>query len=102
LCQNGKAASAELADYGELRDASLAALEDENTIEARGVTMLEGASGGDGVVGAGHEETVLDDDEPQLVARVIVVGHLSVLILNSLSDAVDGEGLDVRGHAGIP
>lgn len=96
MCQNGKTASAELTDYGKLRDAGLAALEDENTVEARGVAMLEGASGCDGIVGAGHEETVLDDDEPQLVARVIVVGHLGVLILNSLGDAVDGEGLNVR------
>lgn len=85
-----------------MRDAGLAALEDENTVEARGVAMLEGTSGGDGVVGAGHEEAVLDDDEPQLVARVVVVSHLGVLIFYSLRDAVDGEWLDVRGHAGIP
>ena len=89
-------------DKPERGDAGLAAFEDENTVEAGGVPVLEGAARGDGVVGSGHEETVLDDDEPNLVARSVVVGNLGVLVLDTLRDAGDGEWLDVGGHAGVP
>lgn len=80
----------------------LAALEDEDFIESSAVSVFERPASCEGVIGVRHEEAVLDNEEPLLVAIAVIVEHLKVFVLNSLRDALYGKRLDVRGHAGIP
>ena len=54
------------------------------------------------VIGAGHQEAVLYDDQPLLVADRIVFLQLPLLRDQPLGNAGDGERFDLRRDGGVP
>ncbi len=69
--------------------AAFTALEDENAVEIAFVGMSQGIARSLRVVRAGHQETVLDNDQPGLFAGMIVKWQLKIFRYKPLRYTAD-------------